>query len=971
MRRVERVLLMCASACAAASCAEATSGGGDGRAQYVREVRGASVHREAVRGVKADGAVELGEVLASSTELRATLGAFDAGDFAVTTTAPGDGGLTIVSGRQTVGDIPIVDSHIYLAMAAGRLLASSYRVFDGAEVDVAPAIDRARAEELGREVLRAPADAPVREAALVIRELEGELALVWDVTIDEHVGRAVVRAAGTRAGVADAIDDRVFETRGTVSAWIAVGGAPGARGTAQRVAQRDVTVHAGSASDTTGGDGAYAVDAAAGSTVAAAVVGPAVRVKSSGSPGVSASAPAAAIVDLDLGAESGERVLAQTTAFHYVTATRRFLMDNGIAASALGAPVTTYVNLADTCNAYFSPGGRTLNFLRSGGGCNNSAEATIVAHEYGHFADEMFGGIMDGGLSEGWGDVLACYLVKSPKVGPDLFQDGEPLRTCDNSYRFPADGEDEEHDLGQAWAGFAWHLRAGLVSSMGAERGDAMARALVLPSLASNTPDIPSAVREVFLRDDDDDDLSNGTPHWDVLIAAARRHGLDFVVDRDVAPPSAVTDLAATAVSPTSVTVRWTAPGDDGAAGTAARYELRWSPDPIDESSFRRGARVRLGAPSVAGARESASFTVPPGGRIYVAIRAADELGNLSKLSNVVALDLPGPRTIFGEDVEHGRGAWETTGLWHITKLRSSGGQHAFWYGQEATGMYDTDGQPNRGTLVSPIIDLRGVASPRLSWREYADVEILELYDVLRVEVFDVDHPDLVLDATKSDARTPAFQTRLLDLSGMGDRRVRIRFTFDTVDGNSNRGEGWYVDDIRLFGEASPTPPTPQPGALLVNEILADPPTGYDANRDGVASTTSDEMIELVNTGGAPLDLSAATIADATGVRATLPAGTVLAPGEVLVIFGGGVPRLPDVRALALGPLGLNNDGDTLTIARPGGQVLTTCAYGADGGDDQSLTRALDGDARSPLVKHRTLAPTPASPGTRATGQPL
>jgi hypothetical protein len=973
MRRID-VVLVCVSACAAASCAEATNGDGDGdgRAQYVREVRGASVHREAVRGVTAGGAVELGEVLASSTELRATLGAFDDGDFAVTTTTEaGDRGLTFVSGRQTVGDVPIVDSHIYLAMAPGRLLSSSYRVFDGAEVDVVPAIDRARAEALGREVLRAPADAAVREAALVIRELEGELALVWDVTVDEHVGRAVVRAAGVRAGVADAVDDRVFETRGTVSAWIAVGGAPGARGTAQRVAQRDVTVHAGGANDTSGGDGAYALDAPAGSMVTAAVVGPAVRVKSSGSPGVSASAPAAAMVDLILGAESGERVLAQTTAFHYVTATRRFLLDNGVTAGALGAPLTTYVNLAETCNAYFSPGGRTLNFLRSGGGCNNSAEATIVAHEYGHFADEMFGGIMDGGLSEGWGDVLACYLVKSPKVGPDLFQDGETLRSCDNSYRFPADGEDEVHELGQAWSGFAWHLRAGLIASLGAERGDAMARALVLPSLASNAPDIPSAVREVFLRDDDDDDLANGTPHWDILVAAARTHGLDFVVTRDVAPPAAITDLVATAGSATSVSVRWTAPGDDGATGTAARYEMRWSPTPIDESSFRRGARVRLGAPAAAGMRETASITVPPGERIYVAVRAADEQGNLGKLSNVVAVKLPGPRTIFAEDVERGRGAWDATGLWHVTKLRSSGGQQAFWYGDESTGMYDTAGQPNHGTLLSPIVDLRGVASPRLSWREYVDVETLELYDVLRVEVFDVDHPDLVLDATKSDARTPAFQTRLLDLSGMGERRVRIRFTFDTVDGNSNRGEGWYVDDIRVFGEISSTPPAPPPGALLVNEILADPPAGYDANADGVASTTSDEMIELVNTGGTPLDLSAATISDATGVRATFPAGTTLAPHEVLVVFGGGTPRLADVRALALGPLGLNNDGDTITIARPGGAVLATCAYGSEGGDDQSLTRALDGDVRSPLVKHRTLAPAPASPGTRASGEPL
>lgn len=965
--------MVCVSAAmvamAVAACAEATEPGGGGRSRYVREVRGASAHHEAVRGVAAGGGeVELAEVLASSTELQATIGAFDAGDFAVATSARG--GITYVSGRQTVGDVPIADSHLYLAMAPGRLLASSYRLFDGADVDVVPSIDRARAEALGRDVLRAPADAEVRDAALVIRELDGELALVWDVNIDEHVGRAVVRAAGPRAGVADAIDDRVFETRGTVSAWIAVGGAPGGRGDARLLPQRDTTVRAGSATGTTGGDGGYTLDAATGSMVTAAVAGPAARVKSYGTPGVSASAVAADVVDLVLGADTGERVLAQTTAFHYVTATRRFLMDNGMPASAFGAPLTTSVNISDTCNAYFSPGGRTLNFLRAGGGCNNSAEASIIAHEYGHFADEMFGGIIDGGLSEGWGDLIACFLLKSPVVGPDLFQNGEALRRCDNSYRFPSDGEDEVHDLGQAWSGFAWHVRAGLVSSLGAERGDELARALVLPSLASNAPDIPSAVREVFLRDDDDHDLSNGTPHWDILLAAARRHRLDFVVDRDLTPPAAITDLAATAESATSIRVRWTAPGDDDATGTAARYEMRWSPTPFDESTFARGARVRMPAPELAGARQTATFTVPPGGRVYVAMRAADELGNLSRLSNIVTVELPGPRDIFTSGAEAGLAGWEASGLWHISKRRSSSGTHAFWYGDESTGTYDTPAAANHGTLLSPTIDLRGVASPRLTWREHVDVETLGMYDVLRVEVFDVDHPDLILSATKTVARTPDFQSRLLDLTGFGDRRVRIRFSFDTVDAASNRGEGWFLDDIRVFGEAS-SPPTPSPGQLLINEILADPPSGYDANNDGTASSTSDEMLELLNIGGATLDLSLATLSDTSGPRVTFPAGTTLAPREVLVLFGGGTPRLPGVRAVALGPLGLNNDGDTLTISRVSGAVLATYTYGAEGGDDQSLTRAVDGDPRSAFVKHRTLAPTPASPGKRANGQPF
>jgi hypothetical protein len=181
-----------------------------------------------------------------------------------------------------------------------------------------------------------------------------------------------------------------------------------------------------------------------------------------------------------------------------------------------------------------------------------------------------------------------------------------------------------------------------------------------------------------------------------------------------------------------------------------------------------------------------------------------------------------------------------------------------------------------------------------------------------------------------------------------------LQYPFDTVDATSNRGEGWFVDELRVFGEATPTPPAP--AQLVINEILADPPAGYDANGDGTASSTSDEFVELFNAGDTPLDLSGARLWDATGIRHTFPPGTSLAPRAALVVFG---------------PLGLNNDGDILAIARPGGETLASCTYGPEGGDDQSLTRASDGDPRAPFVKHRTLAPSPASPGSRASGQPF
>ncbi len=169
-----------------------------------------------------------------------------------------------------------------------------------------------------------------------------------------------------------------------------------------------------------------------------------------------------------------------------------------------------------------------------------------------------------------------------------------------------------------------------------------------------------------------------------------------------------------------------------------------------------------------------------------------------------------------------------------------------------------------------------------------------------------------------------------------------------------------------------PSPPPPPPGALMINEILADPPAGYDASGDGVASTTGDEFVELVNTGGAALDLSGATISDTVGVRVTLPAGTVLPPGGALVVFGGGaVGAVPaGVQTVSLGTLALNNTGDKVTVAKAGA-VLATASYGAEAGQDQSLVRATERDAASALVRHKTRASAPASPGRRADGSPL
>jgi hypothetical protein len=793
---------------------------------------------------------------------------------------------------------------------------------------------------------------------------------VWAIALDGSGEKAYVRANGSEPGRVEVEDGNVYETTGHVTAWAAIGGAPGHNGVATQIPLADAKVTDGAA-NTNHTDilGFYTLGTPDGSTVTASLDGRASFIVNMGTTGaaITASGTAGATTDLVLGsASSDEERLAEVTAYSSVDQVNQFLRDNALPGVDAWAPLITNVNINQTCNAYFDPSNRTINFFHSGGGCYNSAERSVAMHEYGHFVDDSYGGILDGGLSEGWGDLLSCYVRKDATIGPDLL-DGQIIRTCDNTYQFPANGSDEVHNLGQAWSGFGWHLRQGLIAAYGDAQGDAMARALVLPGFASNAADIPSAVREVVLRDDDDGDLSNKTPHWNILYAAAQANGLQNILENDLVAPAAVTDLAASNVKATTLTLTWTATGDDGMDGQASAYDLRVSLSPIDESTFPSAAQIATAPPAGAGTAQVLSLSgAVPGTTYYFALKVKDEQNNASPISNTVQVTMGQGTQVYLEDFEEPAPMWLSTGLWHITTRHANDGTHSAWYGNEATGNYDTPGTANHGDLFSPEIDLTGVHGAELSWSELINVESLLSYDTMQVMAFDVnDYNNYVYVLKDTGTTNGTFRSQVLSLAPLDGKKIRIWFHFDTVDSVLNTTEGWFVDSAKIIADEVPPPPAAR---LMINEVLADPAPGYDANKDGVASTTGDEFIEIVNAGNAPLDLTGVTISDAVTKRYTFPAAT-LAPGQVAVVFGGGTPNLPGILTFKANGLYLNNTGDTLHFNAKNGDVLDTMTYGTNGGKDQSLTRAIDGDPTAAFVLHKTLNPSaPASPGTRSDG---
>ena len=197
-----------------------------------------------------------------------------------------------------------------------------------------------------------------------------------------------------------------------------------------------------------------------------------------------------------------------------------------------------------------------------------------------------------------------------------------------------------------------------------------------------------------------------------------------------------------------------------------------------------------------------------------------------------------------------------------------------------------------------------------------------------------------------------------------------VGHTAATGAGGTPFSPGTTVD-----GDAFGPPPPPAPLQLVINEINADPssdPSG-DANGDGVSQFSEDEFVEIVNVGTEVADLSGIRLSDGFALRHIFEAGTLLDPGAAIVVFGGGTPTGDfggaTVVTASSFSLGLNNTGDSVTLATADGTVVASASYGGEGGDDQSLTR--DPDLSGTFVKHSGAAGSGGalfSPGTRIDG---
>ncbi|MCK6526179.1 hypothetical protein L6R50_00995 [Myxococcota bacterium] len=751
-------------------------------------------------------------------------------------------GVRYVSFRRAHRGIPVEGSDAHVRVRDGRLFMGGVDTHPGIDVGVDP---RVTAEEAGAtadealaaldpEGVRALVEGPDLVVLPVPREGRYDYFLAWKARIAGQEGPGLwdVFVDAVSGEVLD-YRDRLMRLTGTLDVRHDLRTVPSTPELATTpMAYNQVTV--GGQSVTTDGSGRFTASVSSPATLSASVNGQHIRIQnlSDGNQEITGTFEVSDGDVVEFSAEtSSDTGMAQLDVYAYLLQVRErgvvMAPANGYATGRVDAKVNTSGN----CNAFYDYS--SINFYRSGGGCNNTGRISdVVYHEFGHgFHDAQIVhgvGELEEALSEGGSDYMAGTMWGEPYLAPYfLVGDPTPLREFDSDRRWPEDRESDPHITGLIFAGAMWDLRSLLAEHLGEEEGVALADRLYAAALAT-AYDIPSTYEEVLAADDDDGDLSNGTPHVCDINDAFMRHGL--APEGSVTGPGlmashvALGNQAAGATIPVRATVSVGNPEcvPHGVGGT----ELRWSTD--GGASWQTAAMAAVGADEVAAAIPAQA----DGTQVLYAVRVLDGEGGIAYSSPenpampyhmfYVGELVP----VFFDDFEGETSAWTHENLgggagsddWQRGLPRGRVGDPAFaasgvkaWAND--LGAAESDGAYGPGAmnaLVSPPIDLQGATAARLQFRRWLSVQD-GAYDRATVYVGEEPvwtsyaSPASVPEAERTvhhqDLEWELHDVDILDAAGSG-ADVRIRFELET-DGSLQMG-GWTLDDVGVYARFAP-----------------------------------------------------------------------------------------------------------------------------------------------------------------------
>ena len=452
--------------------------------------------------------------------------------------------------------------------------------------------------------------------------------------------------------------------------------------------------------------------------------------------------------------DNSNSTIQERTAFYSVNKIHDHLKSVFPTFTGLDYALETNIDVQGSCNAYYDG---TINFFAEGNGCNATAKIPdVVYHEYGHGINNYrYGsGMWNGGLNEGYADIWAISLTQSPVLGYgwDISDPSVYVRRYDQDRKvYPQDLVGEVHADGEIIAGAFWDTYLNL--------NDMPQMLNLFKYTFDGAPDGPNGTEgiiytdvlvEVLFADDNDANLTNGTPNDIAIIQAFALHGITLLSN------------AVIAHSPVSL-----APGNidiNISANISATYSWALS---SANCFYRVNDNQNWNALSMTANGNNFTATIPAqsnGNIIAYYISLTDNYGFESGInpqeSNVVPLkdaNLPyftmvGYELYNEEDFDFNVGFWQTgdpldnatTGLWEIgapigsyddpnslsgivqtaTQHTQNGYACAFTGNassiNDGIGANDVDG--GHTTLYSPYFNLSSYINPAFTyWRWYTN----------------------------------------------------------------------------------------------------------------------------------------------------------------------------------------------------------------------------------------------------------
>ncbi|MDQ3050278.1 MAG: PKD domain-containing protein [Bacteroidota bacterium] len=225
--------------------------------------------------------------------------------------------------------------------------------------------------------------------------------------------------------------------------------------------------------------------------------------------------------------------IKQRSTFDAINTVHEYMKSKFPLFTGLDFPLPANIDVAGNCNAFYN--GSSVNFFDVGGGCNaTSLVADIGFHEYGHAINDKFYQSIsfqwqNGAMGEGYADLWALGITGSSVLGVGFFDSNlSGIRRYDiNKKVYPQDLVGQVHADGEIIAGCFWDtgLNLGNLQQMMDLFKETYYAGITGPN-GSEGSLYADILLETLAQDDNDGDITNGTPNYCAIIAAFEIHGI-------------------------------------------------------------------------------------------------------------------------------------------------------------------------------------------------------------------------------------------------------------------------------------------------------------------------------------------------------------------------------------------------------------------------------------------------------------